>query len=194
MNCLSNLEGEIWKDIPSYTGLYEASSLGRIRSKEGKVTSSARFGRRVWKQRIMKQKLIHGSARDDAAVCLWKDGVPRYHLVSRLVASTFHGDMLFTKMTVNHIDGNPLNNSADNLEWLTLEDNITYGFENGQFNSFMKHISAVSQSGDIITSRSYAEMDRKLGRYKGYTSRTILSGKEDLESSMGVVYKVKSET
>lgn len=30
--------GEIWKDIPGYEGMYQASSLGRIRSKEGKIT------------------------------------------------------------------------------------------------------------------------------------------------------------
>ena len=29
---------EVWKDIPEYEGLYEASSHGRVRSKEGKVT------------------------------------------------------------------------------------------------------------------------------------------------------------
>ena len=34
---------EIWHEIPEYTGLYEASSRGRIRSVEGKITSSARF-------------------------------------------------------------------------------------------------------------------------------------------------------
>lgn len=31
---------EQWKDIPHYEGLYEASTFGRIRSKEGKITYS----------------------------------------------------------------------------------------------------------------------------------------------------------
>lgn len=180
---------EAWIDIPNYEGLYEASSEGRIRTKEGKTTSSARFNVRVWKQRIMKQKFRKGrNGRLDAMVCLWKDGEPHYHLVSRLIASAFHGDMLYTSLTVNHKDGNPLNNRSDNLEWLTRSDNIRYGFENGQFESFMKRIEAVCKNGDRICARSYADMDRKLGRYRGYTSRMIASGFVELISSDGTEY------
>ena len=29
---------ELWKDIPNYEGIYQASTYGRIRSCEGKVT------------------------------------------------------------------------------------------------------------------------------------------------------------
>ena len=183
---------ETWYDIPNYEGLYEASSLGNIRTKSGKTTSSARFANRVWKQRVMKQKIKKSkNGRMDAMVCLWKDGKPRYHLVSRLIASAFHGDMLFSNMTVNHIDGNTLNNSADNLEWLSRSDNIKYGFSNGQFDSFMKQIEAVTESGDRIHARSYADMDRKLGRYRGYTSRTITQGFSELISSDGLKYCIE---
>lgn len=183
---------ETWIDIPHYEGLYEASSEGRIRSKEGKTTSSARYKTRVWKQRIMKQKYRKGkSGRLDACVCLWKDRTPHYYLVSRLIASAFHGDMLYTSLTVNHKDGNPLNNNADNLEWLTRVDNIKYGFENGQFERFMKRIEAVDKNGCKISARSYAEMDRKLGRYKGYTSRVIASGFMKLINSCGSEYCIE---
>lgn len=47
---------ELWKDIPGYEGLYQASNLGRIRSAPGKTTSSARYKVRVWKVRIIKAK------------------------------------------------------------------------------------------------------------------------------------------
>lgn len=185
---------ETWIDIPHYEELYEASSLGNIRTKAGKTTSSARSAKRVWKQRIMKQKLRKcRNGRLDAMVCLWKDGKPHYHLVSRLIVSAFHGDMLFTDMTVNHLDGNTLNNSADNLEWITRSDNIKVGFSNGQFDSFMKRISAVSSNGARIEARSYADMDRKLGRYKGYTSRSIISGISDLVGSDGTTYRVEGD-
>ena len=183
---------ELWADIPKYEGLYEASSLGNIRTKVGKTTSSARFTSRVWKQRIMKQKFKKSkNGRIDAMVCLWKDRKPHYHLVSLLVASAFHGDMLFTDMTVNHIDGDTLNNAADNLEWLTRADNIKYGFTNGQFDSFMKRIAAVNDIGNRIEARSYAEMDRKLGRYRGYTSKIISSGIFDLTSADGMTYCIE---
>lgn len=41
--------------------------------------------------------------------------------------------------TVNHIDGDKGNNSAENLEWISREDNIGDGFENGLF----KNISSL---------------------------------------------------
>lgn len=183
---------EVWVDIPYYKGIYEASSLGNIRTKYGKTTSSARAAKRIWKQRIMKQKIRKcRNGRLDTMVCLWKDGKPHYHLVSRLIASSFHGDMLFSDMTVNHIDGNTLNNCADNLEWMSLPDNIKYGFSNGQFDSFMKHIEAENENGDHISARSYAEMDRKLGRYSGYTSATMKSNSFTLIDANGTVYNVK---
>ena len=32
---------ELWKSIPGYEGLYEASNFGRIRTAKGKTTSAA---------------------------------------------------------------------------------------------------------------------------------------------------------
>ena len=184
---------EVWKDIPGYEGLYEASSYGNIRSKEGKTTSSATCSKRVWKQRIMKQKYRKGTnGRLDAMITLWKNGSPHYYLVSRLIASTFCDNLLYTSMTVNHKDGNPLNNNADNLEWLSVADNIRYGFENGQFASFMKPVTAINPKNylDKLFASSYAEMDRKLGQYRGYTSRMIGLNSDILYSKSGKVYHI----
>lgn len=183
---------ELWKDIPNYEGLYEASNKGRIRSKEGKATSSARFAKRIWKQRIMKQKFKKAkNGRRDAMITLWKDGSPHYHIVSRLIASTFCGDNLYSKLTVNHKDGNPLNNAANNLEWLTIAENINYGMVNGQFSSMMKSISATDYNNNkSLNARSYAEMDRLLNQYHGYTSRMICNGSNVLYSKSGVMYRI----
>lgn len=64
---------------------------------------------------------------------MWKDGKPKDFLVARLIATTFLEDLLETKMTVNHKDGNRLNNNVENLEWLSLADNIKYGFQYNQY-------------------------------------------------------------
>lgn len=124
---------EQWKDIPGYEGLYQASDLGRIRTCAGKVTSSARFGHRVWKQRIMKQKAsISKNGRRDFRVELWKDKEHKTWLVSRLVALTWC-EGYTDGMTVNHKNGLSTDNRAANLEWLTKADNIRHGFATGLY-------------------------------------------------------------
>jgi hypothetical protein len=42
---------EIWKDIPNYEGLYQASNLGRIKTAKNKTTYTKRHGERKWKER-----------------------------------------------------------------------------------------------------------------------------------------------
>lgn len=124
---------EEWKDIPGYEGLYQASTLGQIRTCEGKTTSSARFQHRVWKQRIMKQKCTKNKkGRKDYRVELWNGKNHKTWLVSRLVALTWCNGYQIG-YTVNHKNGNPLDNRAENLEWLSHGDNIRHGFANGLY-------------------------------------------------------------
>jgi hypothetical protein len=159
---------EIWKDIPGYEGIYEASSLGRIRTAKGKTTSSARFKVRIWKQRIMKQKCTKNKrGRKDFRVTLWKDGVEKTWLVARLIALAFYpiSDM---SLTVNHKDGNPLNNRADNLEWMTIKENIQYGFENNQFGT-TKPVT-LKQGENKKEFFSMSKASHFLGRNTGYVS------------------------
>lgn len=138
ISCPSDLQlpSEVWKDIPGYEGLYQASTLGRIRTCEGKTTSSARFEKRVWKQRIMKQKLTkNGKGRIDARVCLWKEGTEKTWLVARLIALTWC-EGYAEGLTVNHKDGDPLNNIPSNLEWITRAANIQHGRKTGLYKNW----------------------------------------------------------
>jgi hypothetical protein len=130
---MSKMNMEKWKDIPGYEGLYQASDLGQIRTCAWKVTSSARFGHRVWKQRILKQKgSLSKKGRYDFRVELWKDGSHKTWLVSRLIALAWC-DGYTDGMTVNHKNGIPTDNRAANLEWLTHGDNIRHGFAMGLY-------------------------------------------------------------
>ena len=182
---------ELWKPIPGYEGIYEASSDGRIRTCYGKTTSNARYSERVWKQRILKQKWT-GKNRKDSRVSLWKDGHEHTHLVARLVASAFYGQE--PNMTVNHIDGNPKNNSAENLEWLSRGDNIRHAFNTGLCDSFcVRTVLIEESSGESHTFRSMAAAGEWLGRSKGYISDSILKGRE-ITSSQGVKYKCRTES
>ena len=179
---------EIWKPIPDYEGLYEASSQGRIRTAEGKTTSSARFNRRVWQQRIMKQKWRKrpNGKHEDARVCLWKDGKEKTFLVSRLVAMSFI-PAPYDKLTVNHIDGNPSNNRVDNLEWCTRKENIQHAFETGLQKNSQKPVVLTSTDGHELRFASMSEASRYLERNTGYVSCAISRGNY-CHDKCGVMY------
>ena len=186
-------ETEIWKQIPGYEGLYEASSNGRIRTSEGKTTSSSRYPNRVWKQRILKPKVFtRKSGMQEQRVSLWKDGVERSLLVSRLVAMTFL-DVPIEKLTVNHINGNPMDNRIENLEWSTLKENIQHGFRTGLYNSTLKPV-ILCNTEDLSERefRSMSDADRFLGKKPGYTSLRISRGHccYDMNGSRYKAYRV----
>lgn len=155
---------EIWKDIPDYEGIYQASSQGRIRTVEGKTTFTVRHGERHWKSRILKGR--GDNYQTGKRVNLWKDGKSKEFLVARLVALTFLGEPP-KGYTVNHKDGNRFNNSIDNLEWLSLGDNIRHGFENLLYPQ--KSIRLV-RDDKTMDFRSMAQCDKYLKRCNGYTS------------------------
>lgn len=54
------------------------------------------------------------------------DKVPLF--VHRIVMEAFKGK---SDLTVDHIDGNKLNNSLDNLEYVTIQENIKRAWDNG---------------------------------------------------------------
>lgn len=119
------LDGEIWKPILCFEGLYEASTFGRIRNL-GK-------GLKKTKVVIMKQRINRGYLR----ICLSKNGGQFYFMVHRLVYEAFNGRIPKFKhkgkshgsemLEINHKDENKLNNRLDNLELVTRTQNNKYG-------------------------------------------------------------------
>ena len=158
---------EKWRDIPGYEGIYQASTHGNIRTIEGKKTFTKKHGIRRWKSRVLKGR--GNNKVTGKRVSLWKDGKSKDFLVARLVAMTFLGNPP-KHFTVNHIDGNRFNNKLENLEWLSLADNIRHGFETGLY----PQIAVVIKTPEtVISFRSMAQCDAFLKRAKGYTSNRL---------------------
>ena len=166
---------EEWKDIPGYEGLYEASNLGRIRTAQGKTTTSARFDKRVWKQRVMKPKHPNTGKREDGRLSLWKDGEVKDYLVARLIAMAWLG-LPPEGYTVNHKNGIWSDNRPENLEWISLSENIKHGFETGLYDSIMKPVVLIEENGERMYFKSLSSADRYLGRKVGYLSNAIIKG------------------
>jgi hypothetical protein len=112
-NLLYNIDmAEEWKDISGYEGLYQISSFGRVKS------SSRKYG----KERILKSFV----ERDGYfTVCLSKDNKRKTKRIHHLVWDTFGNQHRNgRKIVPDHIDENKLNNRFDNLQLLTLRDNL----------------------------------------------------------------------
>ena len=151
---------EQWKDIKGYEGIYQASNKGNIKGVEGRTTFTKRHGIRTWKENIMK---FRGSNYQTGnRVTLWKNGKSKEFLVARLVAFTFYEkDIKNRKLTVNHIDGNRLNNNINNLELVSMGDNIRHAFETGLQTNQIKTIVKNTYNNKIKTYRSMALAERE---------------------------------
>lgn len=177
---------ETWKDIQGFP-CYQVSDMGRIRS-HGKITSSARFRVRRWKDRIIKPKI----GKDNCLrVELWRGKDHKTVLVHRLEAVAFLGGSLDSEYTVNHKDGNRLNNNLSNLEWLTRGDNIRHGFATGLYNNVSIQCTLISHDKAMnpVSFRSLTKASEYIGRKPGYISACLKNCKKAVGSD-GSVYDV----
>ena len=137
----------LWKDIVGYEGLYQISDDGKVYSLP-RVVFNGR-GKYVRPGRELKQGLRGNKGLQYAFVILSDGNTTKHKSVHRLVAEAFVENP-FQLDVVNHIDHNPLNNRADNLEWCTQQYNNEYG-----------HNKAIEQ---------YDEIGNLLGEFKNITT------------------------
>lgn len=120
-------EIELWKDVPGYDGSYRVSNMGRVKSVEkARPTGEGYRFIRIYPERILRAAVVQRYFQ--VGLCL--NGKLKCHKVHRLVASCFVPGY-FDGAIVNHIDGNPLNNKADNLEWCDQRHNTDHAFRLG---------------------------------------------------------------
>lgn len=118
-NPVLNTTDELWKDIPGFEDRYQVSSLGNIRSiqdNKGNV--------------ICKPRATWVSSKGYVYVQLFIKDVRHNVSVHHAVASAFIPNPE-NKKTVNHIDGNKLNNHLTNLEWATYSENLKHAHATG---------------------------------------------------------------
>ena len=125
---IKDLPDEVWRPIEGYDGKYLISSFGRIKSLKHK-----------------KPKLLTAFPNNKGyyRVCLSKNGESKHYLVSRLVAQAFCPNPdPENRNTVDHIDGNKANNRADNLQFLSFQQNVRKEWQSNGY-----HRSIISADG-----------------------------------------------
>lgn len=124
-------KSEIWMDIIGYEGIYQVSNLGRVRSYDRYYTRTSINGKSF--KQFIKGRIIKSIPHGDGYlyVSLNKDGCRKNYFVHRLVAIAFIPKPN-NKDYVNHKDHNRSNNIVENLEWLTLVENLNYSIELGK--------------------------------------------------------------
>ena len=108
-------DSEKWVDIKGYEGLYQVSNMGDVKR-------LYKNSEKLLAERVSTTGYDHKS--------LWKDNKRTNFKTHRLVALAFIENPK-GKYTVNHIDGNKLNNNVTNLEWLSLGENLRHARDTG---------------------------------------------------------------
>lgn len=113
---------EIWKDIPGYEGAYQVSNMGRVKSLPRSSPIVYRDGTVV--QRCLRERILTPNVNRHGyeSLVLRCDGSDKTYEVQRLVAAAFIGPRPDGYET-RHLDGNRLNNRADNLAYGTRSEN-----------------------------------------------------------------------
>tara|TARA_R110000824_G_scaffold323792_1_gene510708 strand:+ start:228 stop:767 length:540 start_codon:yes stop_codon:yes gene_type:complete len=143
------------RPIVGYEGLYEVS-------RSGETIRNIATGR----------VLAQSKSRDGYMKCaLYIKGLRRYHAVHRLVSEAFHPNP-DNKSTVNHINEVKDDNRAENLEWMTQQENSLH--------------SSHKMRGSIKSSSVLTDV--KVLEIKHHLEEGILKGTE-----IGSLYKVSKQ-
>lgn len=158
---------EEFRNIESTNSNYQVSNLGRVKSLIRK------------RPKIIKQ-VITDNNRLCVVIKAHKQCRMRVH---RLVISAFV-DNTQNKPYVNHIDGNPKNNTLSNLEWCTQSENIKHAYDTKLKVQDAEPIDMFSLDGIFIRTFSsameaakFVEGDKgkvynccngKINKFKGY--------------------------
>lgn len=172
----TNTKEEIWKTIP-IEGKYSVSTFGNVRNDQTKSIYA----------RSVKNSYLYVTMRDN-------EGKNHSYRVHRLVAQAFIPNDDPKKTEVNHINGDKLNCSVDNLEWMTPSENIKHACDTGLLKSQARQVRQLDKKGNLIkTFDSIAQASKETGIDDG-TICKVAKGTCKNKTAGGYVWKYVDDT
>lgn len=165
-----NLENEEWKEINLlhlFGEMYDSnkkyfvSNLGRFKNSFGKIMDNYKVNENGYIRIYIYKKTF---------------------TLHRLVALTFL-ENFENKKQVNHKDGNKLNNSIENLEWVTNKENQIHKIQNALGNNFTRKIGQYDLSGNLLKQfksivKASEELNMSVGTIKNSLKKNHISCKK----------------
>ena len=150
----------IWKPVPEYEGYYEISNDGLLKSVNRISVNSLGYCRHLRGCLMAPSIGQYGYVKYSLA----KEGKSKTINAHQLVAQAFLGHNIDGhNLTINHIDGNKINNHVDNLEIVTMTDNRRHAIRNGLWNQ-----RGVNAAKAKLTTEDLAQIRQlySTGRYR----------------------------
>ena len=119
---MNSVSAEEWRDIKGFEGLYQVSNTGKVRSLVG--WNGHKYVKRD--RELTPTMTSTGYLKVD----LKNKGVKKSLKLHRVIAGAFIPNP-DNHPVINHIDGNPLNNSLENLEWCSQKHNCQHAYDTG---------------------------------------------------------------
>lgn len=170
----SELENEIWKDIPGYEGYYQVSDLGRVCSLDRIVVKSNGVSLNL------KGKVLIGTILKTGyiKINLYVGSKEKQFLVHQLVAMAFLNHMPdgTNKIVVDHKDNIRTNNRLSNLQLITNRENSSKDKKGG-----------TSKYVGVNWNKAKKKFESRI-RYKG---RLLFLGLYDNEYDASLAYQKK---
>jgi hypothetical protein len=146
-------EQEIWRPIVGYEGLYEVSSIGRVKS----LARICKDGHER-KEKILKPSpMVKGYMLVN--LCKHSTSIKSF-LVHRLIAGAFFGK---SPLAIDHLNGNKTDNRIENLEYVTNRENSVRYFKK---KSLLKTGVRHAGTGKFKSSIYFNKQRLYLGIYK----------------------------
>lgn len=166
---IQDLEGEVWKDVQGYEGLYEISNKGRVKSVKLNSIRKSHLSDRGYQIITLRNKNHTKSVR-----------------IHRLVAIHFIPNPE-GKEQVNHIDFDPYNNCVDNLEWVTNRENSCHSVKRKEKSSKYVGVYFSNYSNKWVSRIRFENKRIELGSYP--TEQEAYEARRKFEQDNGIENK-----